>query len=75
MFNIFFTKFVSDFFFSKFFRCINKQNFILDEDVLNGSNIKGINTASTGLNHIDLNYCEQNNIDNYSKEFRDLKEK
>ena len=41
----------------------NKQNFILDEDVLNGSNIKGINTASTGLNHIDLNYCEQNNIE------------
>jgi len=41
----------------------NKQNFILDEDVLGGSNIKGINTASTGLNHIDLNYCEQNNIE------------
>ena len=41
----------------------NKQNFILDEDVLNGSNVKGINTASTGLNHIDLDYCEQNNIE------------
>ena len=40
----------------------NKQNFILDEDVLNDSNIKGINTASTGLNHIDLNYCGNNNI-------------
>ncbi len=41
----------------------NKQNFILDEDILNGSNIKGINTASTGLNHIDLNYCNENNIE------------
>ena len=41
----------------------NKQNFILDEDILNGSNIKGINTASTGLNHIDLNYCHENNIE------------
>ncbi len=41
----------------------NKQNFILDEDVLNDSNIKGINTASTGLNHIDLNYCSNNNIE------------
>ena len=41
----------------------NKQNFILNEDVLNGSNIKGINTASTGLNHIDLNYCRNNDIE------------
>ena len=40
----------------------NKQNFILDEDVLGGSNIKGINTASTGLNHIDIKYCEDNKI-------------
>ena len=30
---------------------------------MNGSNIKGINTASTGLNHIDLNYCNENNIE------------
>ena len=41
----------------------NKQNFILNEDVLDGSNIKGINTASTGLNHIDLNYCRNNDIE------------
>jgi len=40
----------------------NKQNFILDEDVLGGSGIKGINTASTGLNHIDTKYCEDNKI-------------
>ena len=30
---------------------------------MNGSNIKGINTFSTGLNHIDLNYCNENNIE------------
>ncbi len=41
----------------------NKQNFILDGDILKGSSVIGINTASTGLNHIDLNYCEQNNIE------------
>ena len=41
----------------------NKQNFILDEDILKGSSVIGINTASTGLNHIDLNYCEQHNIE------------
>ena len=36
----------------------NKQNFILDEEVLNGSQLKVINTCSTGLNHIDLDYCK-----------------
>jgi len=40
----------------------NKQNFVLGEDVLGGVNLKGINTASTGLNHIDLDYCKKNNI-------------
>jgi len=40
----------------------NKQNFILDEDILKDSNVKGINTASTGLNHIDLDYCVEKNI-------------
>lgn len=34
----------------------NKQDFILDEEVLENSNIKVINTCSTGLNHIDLQY-------------------
>ena len=43
-----------------------KQNFILDEEVLKDSNVKVINTASTGLNHIDLNYCKENNIDVWS---------
>jgi len=44
----------------------NKQNFILDESILEGSGIKGINTASTGMNHIDLNFCEKNNIEVWS---------
>ena len=44
----------------------NKQGFILDEEILKDSNIKVINTASTGLNHIDLDYCEENNIDVWS---------
>ena len=40
----------------------NKQNFILDEDIFKDSTVKGINTASTGLNHIDLDYCVEKNI-------------
>ena len=40
----------------------NKQNFILDEEVLKYTNVKVINTASTGLNHIDMDYCKSNNI-------------
>jgi len=44
----------------------NKQGFILDEEILKDSNIKVINTASTGLNHIDTDYCEENNIDVWS---------
>tara|TARA_B100000214_G_scaffold155124_1_gene111236 strand:- start:398 stop:1327 length:930 start_codon:yes stop_codon:yes gene_type:complete len=44
----------------------NKQNFILDGSILKGSSIKGINTASTGMNHIDLDYCEENNIEVWS---------
>ena len=40
----------------------NKQNFILGEDVLKLSNIKVINTISTGTNHIVSDYCENNNI-------------
>ncbi len=40
----------------------NKQNFILDDEVLKYTNVKVINTCSTGLNHIDLDYCDSNNI-------------
>ena len=41
----------------------NKQPFILDEEVLKDSNIKVINTCSTGTNHIDMEYCKENNIE------------
>ena len=44
----------------------NKQNFILDEEVLKYTNVKVINTCSTGLNHIDLDYCNSNNIEVWS---------
>ena len=44
----------------------NKQGFILDEEVFIDSNIKIINTASTGTNHIDKVYCTNNNIKIYS---------
>ena len=41
----------------------NKQPFILDEEVLKDSSIKVINTCSTGTNHIDMEYCKENNIE------------
>ena len=44
----------------------NKQGFILDKEVFINSNIKIINTASTGTNHIDKVYCTNNNIKIYS---------
>ena len=44
----------------------NKQEFKLDKDVLNGTNVGLINTASTGLNHIDVQYCKDNKIEIYS---------
>ena len=44
----------------------NKQNFVLDEEVLKNSYLKVINTCSTGLNHIDIDYCERNDIEVWS---------
>ncbi len=44
----------------------NMQNFILDEEILSNSNIKIINTASTGTNHIDLNACKRLKINVFS---------
>ena len=34
----------------------NAQGYKLDEEILGNINIKGINTCSTGTNHIDLDY-------------------
>ena len=49
----------------------NKQTFILDEEVLKDSSIKVINTCSTGTNHIDMEYCKENNIEvwNLAKDY------
>ena len=44
----------------------NKQGFILDAEVLQYGNIKIINTCSTGLNHIDIDYCNDSNIEVWS---------
>ncbi len=44
----------------------NKQTFHLDEHILGGTSVKLINTASTGLNHIDVTWCEANNIEIWS---------
>ena len=40
----------------------NKQGFKIDGDVLKDTSIKHIITASTGLTHLDINYCNANNI-------------
>ena len=41
----------------------NQQTYIIDEELLKNTNIKIINSCSTGLNHIDLDYCKENNIE------------
>jgi D-3-phosphoglycerate dehydrogenase len=56
----------------KLFTNPNKQGFILDEDVLGNSSIEVINTCSTGTNHIDIAYCDANNIEIWSLT-RDMK--
>ena len=44
----------------------NKQSFILDRELLEHTSLKVINTCSTGLNHIDIDYCERNDIEVWS---------
>tara|TARA_B110000977_G_C11058511_1_gene485019 strand:+ start:62 stop:1006 length:945 start_codon:yes stop_codon:yes gene_type:complete len=41
----------------------NQQTYKIDKELLEGTNIKTINTCSTGLNHIDVNYCNSVNIE------------
>ena len=41
----------------------NQQSYKIDEDLLWGTNVRIINTASTGLNHIDLDYCKSMGIE------------
>ena len=40
----------------------NTQGYLIDEELLSKVNIKGINTCSTGLNHIDTKYCDLKKI-------------
>ena len=40
----------------------NQQSYKIDKELLESTNVKTINSCSTGLNHIDLEYCKQNNI-------------
>lgn len=44
----------------------NQQTYKIDKELLEGTNIKLINTCSTGMNHIDQEYCKENNIEIYS---------
>ena len=40
----------------------NQQTYKIDEELLQGTSIKLINTCSTGMNHIDVKYCNDNDI-------------
>lgn len=44
----------------------NQQTYKIDKELLEGTNVKTINTCSTGLNHIDLEFCVKKNIKIYS---------
>ena len=44
----------------------NQQTYKIDKELLEGTNVKLINTCSTGMNHIDVDYCKKNNIKIYS---------
>ena len=41
----------------------NQQTYKIDKELLEETNVKIINSCSTGLNHIDLDYCSENNIE------------
>ena len=44
----------------------NQQTYKIDKELLTGTTVKLINTCSTGMNHIDVNYCSFNEIKIYS---------
>ena len=41
----------------------NQQTFIIDQELLKDTKVSIVNSCSTGLNHIDTLYCENNNIE------------
>ena len=44
----------------------NQQTYKIDKELLEGTKVTLINTCSTGMNHIDVDYCNNNNIKIYS---------
>jgi len=44
----------------------NQQTYKIDKELLEGTKVTLINTCSTGMNHIDVNYCNNSNITIYS---------
>lgn len=54
----------------------NRQGYILDKNILQNSSVRIINTASTGLNHINLNDCNKLNIKIFSltKDYKLIKQ-
>ena len=44
----------------------NQQTYKIDKELLEGTNVNLINTCSTGMNHIDVEYCKSNGIEMYS---------
>ena len=40
----------------------NQQTYKIDKELLEGTKVKLINTCSTGMNHIDVEYCKQSKI-------------
>ena len=40
----------------------NQQTYKIDEELLQGTDVNLINTCSTGMNHIDVEYCKKQNI-------------
>ena len=44
----------------------NKQDYYIDKELLEGTNVSLINTCSTGMNHIDIEYVESKNIKVYN---------
>ena len=53
----------------------NRQGYILDKEILQNSSVKLINTASTGLNHINQDDCKKLGIKilSLTKDFKLLK--
>lgn len=50
----------------------NKQGYMIDKELLDGTSVSLINTCSTGLNHIDTKYTEEKGIEVYclKKDFK-----